>query len=211
MCMRMCPLTYEEARDVLAEREASGRARASASGETAGLDPMYDAYPGSVVPAFVPDEAGKLNTVRLTWGFPLEGRRDAVYNTRLETALEQVRRGRRGMWASAILYGRCLVPVRAFYERHGSETVTSPKTGKPVGRQYRFRMPGASAFLLAGVTRDGYLSVVTTVPNADVAPVHDRMPLVLGAGESSVWLGPSFAGLAACARPHLESKGEAGR
>jgi len=39
-------------------------------------------------------------------------------------------------------------------------------------------------------------SIVTTRPNASVAPIHDRMPLVLGPGESSVWLGPGFAALA---------------
>lgn len=40
----------------------------------------------------------------------------------------------------------------------GPETVPSEKTGNPVRRQYRF-----------------------------------RMPLVLGPGESGVWLGPDFA------------------
>lgn len=39
-------------------------------------------------------------------------------------------------------------------------------------------------------------SIVTTAPNASVAHVHDRMPLVLGPGESGVWLGPDFDRLA---------------
>ncbi|WP_270405357.1 SOS response-associated peptidase family protein [Candidatus Collinsella stercoripullorum] len=43
---------------------------------------------------------------------------------------------------------------------------------------------------------DGKFSIVTTEPNASVASVHDRMPLVLGPGESSVWLGSEFAPLA---------------
>ena len=38
-------------------------------------------------------------------------------------------------------------------------------------------------------------SIVTTEPNASVAPIHDRMPLVLGPGESSMWLGEGFATL----------------
>ena len=65
-----------------------------------------------------------------------------------------------------------------------------------VRRQYRFRLPGARAFLLAGIYEDGCLSIVTVEPNASVAPVHNRMPLVLGPGESSVWLGPDFERLA---------------
>lgn len=193
VCTRMIPLTYDEAAAALDSREHTGRARIVRRDE---FDPVYDACPGSEVPAYVMDDAGRLATVKLTWGFVLEGRRAAVFNTRIETALAQIRQGRRGMWSQAIEHGRCLVPVRAFYESHGSETVPSEKTGKLVRRQYRFRLPGAGAFLLAGVQHDGELSVVTTSPNADVAPVHDRMPLVLGPGESGVWLGPEFARLA---------------
>lgn len=151
--------------------------------------------PGSQVPLFVPDGAGGLRVATLEWGFPLDGKPHAVFNTRIESALDQLRRGRRGMWAKAIAEGRCLVPVRAFYEGHVSERVTSERTGKPVRRQYRFRMPGARAFLLAAVQQDGRFSIVTTEPNASVAPVHDRMPLVLGPGESGIWLGTSFASL----------------
>lgn len=103
---------------------------------------------------------------------------------------------------------RCLVPIRAFYEAHASETIASEGTGKPVRRQYRFRMPGAGAFLLAGVQHEGRLSIVTTAPNADVAPVHDRMPLALGPGESGVWLGPDFARLADRSGIQLETEPE---
>lgn len=142
------------------------------------------------------DSTGRLVTVKLAWGFALEGKRGAVYNTRTKTTLEQLRLGRRGMWANAIAQGRCPVPVRAFYESHAAETVLSEKTGKPVRRQYRFRIPHAGAFLLAGVQQAGQLSIVTTAPNASVAPVHDRIPLVLGPGESGIWLRFDFARLA---------------
>lgn len=157
-------------------------------------DPLRDARPGSRVPLCLPSESG-LVVAELEWGFPLDGKSHAVFNTRIESALEQLRRGRRGMWAKAIAEGRCLVPVRAFYEGHMTEKAISEHTGKPVKRQYLFRMPGTRAFLLAAVQQDGYFSIVTTEPNASVAPVHDRMPLVLGPGESGVWLGTSFASL----------------
>lgn len=187
MCTRIIPLTYDEAAAALDSRERTGRAGIARRDE---FDPVYDAYPGSAAPAYVMDSTGFLVTVKLAWGFALEGKRGAVCNTRIETALEQLRLGRRGMWANAIARGRCLVPVRAFYEPHATETVPSEKTGKPVRRQYRFRMPHA------GVQQEGRLSIVTTVPNASAAPVHDRMPLVLGPGESSIWLGSDFARLA---------------
>ena len=192
MCVRMCPLTMEEAQAVLDVRATPG---AHAIRYIERPDPLRDARPGSLVPVYVP-EGRDLAVARLTWGFPLDGKPNAVFNTRIESALEQLRLGRRGMWAKAIAEGRCLVPVRAFYEGHMSERVESERTGRPVRRQYLFRLPGARAFLLAAVREGDRFSIVTTAPNASVAPVHDRMPLVLGPGESGVWLGPGFAELA---------------
>ena len=51
-------------------------------------------------------------------------------------------------------------------------------------------------------------SIVTTEPNASVAPIHDRMPLVLDPGESSVWLGSDFSTLADQSRIALSSVAE---
>ena len=160
------------------------------------FDPVYDAHPGSTVAVYVPKEDGALAVAKFEWGFPLDGKPHAVFNTRIESALEQLRRGRRGMWAKAIAQGLCLVPVRAFYESSATEKVISERTGKPVRRQYRFRLPGARAFLLAAIQEEGRFSIVTTAPNASMASIHDRIPLVLGPGESNIWLRGNFAGLA---------------
>lgn len=135
-----------------------------------------------------------LIAMQLTWGFESFDKK-LVFNTRLDTALRQVREGR-GMWADAILHGRCLVPVRGFYETSRSHRRYNPQTGKSVLQQYRFLMPGHRIFLMAGIQRDGRFSLVTTEPNAVVGSVHTRMPLVLGPGESLLWLGPDFAELA---------------
>lgn len=70
------------------------------------------------------------------------------------------------------------------------------ETGKATRRQYRFRMSGARVFLIAVVQLDGRFSIVITEPNASVAPIHDRMPLVLGPGEPKIWIGQGFAELA---------------
>ena len=191
MCVRMCPLTVEEAQAVLDARATPGE---HAIRYIERPDPLRDARPGSLVPVYVP-EGDDLAVARLTWGFPLDGKPNAVFNTRTESALEQLRLGRRGMWAKAIAEGRCLVPVRAFYEGHMTERVESERTGRPVRRQYLFRLPGARAFLLAAVREGDRFSIVTTRPNASVAPIHDRMPLVLGPGESSFWLDDRFASL----------------
>ena len=88
-------------------------------------DPIHDVRPGSTSPLFVSEGAGGLKVAQLEWGFPLDCGPRVVFNTRFEFALEQLRRGRRGMWAKAIAEGRCLVPVRAFYESHMTEEVIS--------------------------------------------------------------------------------------
>lgn len=201
MCVRFSPLTAVETRAVLGAR---GKRGAHAIRHIEAPDPIHDARSGSQVPIFAPDRSGGLGVQTFTRGFLFDGKPNSVFNTRIETAFAQLERGRRGMWAKAIRGGRCLVPVRAFYEGHMTERMPSSNTGKPVRRQYCFRLPDTRAFLLAAVHLDGMFSIVTTEPNASVAPVHNRMPLVLGPGESSVWSGGSFAFLANKNRPELE-------
>lgn len=128
-------------------------------------------------------------------------KRRLVFNTRLDTALYQLRNGR-GMWAQPIAEGRCLVPVRAFYE-----SWTRPGSPDPTGKSaVRFSMSGHGIFLLAAVANENEVSIVTTEPNSDVSRVHSRMPLVLGPGESSIWLGPDFAQLADRSSIHLAAE-----
>jgi putative SOS response-associated peptidase YedK len=92
--------------------------------------------------------------------------------------------------------GRCLVPVRAFFETSRSTRFRDPVTGRERASQFRFAMPGHSVFLIAGIAQEGRFSLMTTEPNATVGAVHTRMPLVLAPGESSVWLAGDFDRLA---------------
>ena len=187
MCHRISPLLIEELREALGELRESGHPRVPR--RSPGLV-VPDAYPGRQLPLFVTNEHGELEAVELVWGFNtvVGGKEKLVFNTRSETAPSQARAGR-GLWAEPLLHGRCLVPVRAFYE---SWTVGPPRRGA----QVRFTSPAHQVFLLAGVWQDERLSVVAASLKASVAPMHTRMPLVLGPGESSVWLGPNYAELA---------------
>ena len=203
MCHRMSPLLLRELQEGLKYMQVTGRAYVPRR------DPSIvvpDAYPGSQVPLFVLRDDGTLAATELTWGFPspAQGGR-TVFNTRIETALRQATDGR-GMWVTPITNGRCIVPVRAFYEwwtqpgtpRAGSDGEASGKRSRRP--QVAFQLAGHRIFLIACVRQGERFSVVTTEPNASVASVHNRMPLVLGPGESSVWLGndwPSLADLSA--------------
>ncbi len=130
MCVRMCPLTAEEAQAVL-DAHATPGAHAIRYIERA--DPLHDARPGSLAPVYAP-KGGGLAVTHLTWDFALDGKPNAVFNTHIESALEQLRLGKRGIWAKAIAEGRCLVPVRAFYEGYMTEKVENKRTGRPVRR-----------------------------------------------------------------------------
>lgn len=186
MCHRIDPLTIEELTEAMEELKASGHARVPEREEDVEAE---DAYPGASVPLLLPGAAG-LEVAELSWGFdaPQGARSRLVFNTRIETALAQARAGS-GLWAWPITCGRCLVPVRSFYE---SWTREPPRRGA----QARFTLPGHRVFLLAGVQQAGRFSVVTTAPNASVAPLHSRMPLVLAPGESRIWLSDDYACLA---------------
>ena len=184
MCHRVTPFGLASLEEALLERERTGSARIREVGSAP------DCYPGKQLPLFVVDEAGALRAQELTWGF--EGASGAssrlVFNTRLDTALAHLRSGH-GMWARPLASGRCLVPVRRFFEIW---TVRPPRRGA----QVRFESPTGGVLLLAGVWERDRVSIVTTEPNAEVGRVHSRMPLVLGPGESALWLGSDFHTLA---------------
>ncbi len=187
MCHRVSPLLLTELEQALENKRTTGHPRVP---RRDAKTVVPDAYPGTQLPLFVPGQHDELEATALTWGFGNPGKRTPklVFNTRIETALAQASSGH-GLWSRAILQGRCLVPVRSFYE---SWTRTPPHRGMEV----RFASPQHAVFLLAGIYENDRCSIVTTEPNADVAPHHSRMPLVLAPGESGIWLGPDFAQLA---------------
>jgi hypothetical protein len=86
------------------------------------------------------------------------------------------------------------LPVR-FYEW----TVGSDGKKQPI----HFHLPGYELFVFAGLwttrTDDGSgeilesCTIITTRPNELVAPVHDRMPVILRAEAERVWLDPTIA------------------
>lgn len=199
MCHRVSPMLFDELQQALDELHATGHARIP---HRASQTFVPDVYPGKQMPLFVADDAGELQVQTLTWGLDMEtrGKTKLVFNTRIETALEHATSGR-GLWAQAITQGRCLVPVRAFFE---SWTRSRERRRTDV----RFTLPGHRVFLLAGVRAGERFSIVTAPPCADMATYHTRMPLVLGPGESSTWLGPSYGMLIDRSGIHLDAEPE---
>lgn len=224
MCMRFVPVATDFAQAILSQRAGFQTTIHWTDNFDPAHDAYPGSTCAVILPEGSPEAQGAtlkplagLQVAELTWGFDKpanysnqapqnstadQGKTSAkssskselVFNTRLETATTHAHTGR-GMWAYAATHGRCLVPVRAFYESHAIERVPSLKTGRTIRRAYRFTLQGSPAFLLAGVAQDGKFSIVTTPPNATMAPIHNRMPLVLGPGESQLWLSGKFDAL----------------
>jgi putative SOS response-associated peptidase YedK len=85
---------------------------------------------------------------------------------------------------------RCIVPVDSFYEWKREGSVRQP---------YRIVAADGQPLALAGLWagwRDPAteqvqrtFTIVTTTPNEAIADLHDRMPVILGAGSWDRWLG----------------------
>jgi putative SOS response-associated peptidase YedK len=85
---------------------------------------------------------------------------------------------------------RCLIPADGFYEW------TSGSDGKK--QPIHFHLPDYAMFAFAGLwtsrtdEETGEIiescTIITTTPNELVAPVHDRMPVILPPDAETVWL-----------------------
>jgi putative SOS response-associated peptidase YedK len=123
-------------------------------------------------------QTGQRHLYLLTWGLlpywtkePAKARRPI--NARSETAATS------GMFKDALARRCCLVPADAFYEWKGIEGGKQPyaiarEDGQPMafaGLWESFRWPDET------VTRS--FTILTTTPNADMAAVHDHVPVIL--------------------------------
>lgn len=160
-------------------------------------EPRYNVAPTQGVIAVVrpPDDQRLLTTFR--WGLvpswasdPKIGYR--MINARAETIFISP------AYRTSIRKKRCLIPVDAFYEwqRRGE----SPK------QPYAIHRLDGAPLALAGVwsawrdpLREEWLrscAIVTTTPNALMARIHDRMPVILAPEDWDLWLDPGLDDIA---------------
>lgn len=188
MCHRFEMVSGEEADAVLDWLRAVRRALASGAGAATVVPPAFgrpvdvpfdalDCYPGAESSGIVMKE-GDLARVDLLWGVDVSWKRGLVFNARIESALSGS-----SLWSEAVENGRCIVPVRAFYETRNVDE--GARGRKP---QYRFSNAGGTALLLAGLCLNDCFVLVTCEPDAVVGRVHSRMPLSLTAPEALAWL-----------------------
>jgi putative SOS response-associated peptidase YedK len=92
---------------------------------------------------------------------------------------------------------RCLIPADGFYEWKRNGTTKQP---------YCFEVNDGELFAFAGLwdrwmTSQGEViescTILTTTPNALLADVHDRMPVILSPDNYDLWLDPDYRDLSA--------------
>jgi putative SOS response-associated peptidase YedK len=154
-------------------------------GEVGELPPRYNVCPGEDVAAVVSAEGGRRLGL-LRWGFPLgspEQPKKFLINARSETV------DRLPAFREALLRRRCLVVADGFYEWRRQPS--GPRT--PHFFRLASRRPVAFAAIWRhwkdpdGTTRAG-CALLTCPANRLVAPVHDRMPVMLAASAVDSWL-----------------------
>ncbi len=134
----------------------------------------------------------QISTMR--WGLIPHWARDAsgstsTINARSETAAEKP------AFRDPLKFRRCLIPADGFYEWKRTATSKQP---------FCFEVNDGELFAFAGLW-DGWknaegqwiktCSILTTVPNAVTATIHDRMPAILDRESYDLWLDPGMTNL----------------
>jgi putative SOS response-associated peptidase YedK len=153
-------------------------------------EPHWNIIPAQQVP-IIRQNTGKGRSFKLVrWGLIPSWAKDAsiatgTINAMSETAAEKP------AFRDALRARRCLVPADGFYEWQS----IGPKQKQP----FSIGMLDDSVFAFAGLWdlwRDSSsqlvepCTILTTRPNALVADVHNRMPVILHAEAYDLWLDP---------------------
>jgi len=143
---------------------------------------MYPGYPGLVT------NGAEMRT--MTWGFPLvlKGKKGQTLKPKPVTNARDDKL-HTPFWQSSFERRRCLIPVTQWAEPEGEP-----------GRMTRtwYSPPGSEPFAIAGLWRPtdtwGKCFTMVMVPSsAQMADVHDRMPVILRREDYPTWLGSSSA------------------
>jgi putative SOS response-associated peptidase YedK len=153
-----------------------------------GVKPHYNINPTMGASVIVKREGVTVVEV-MKWGLIAKGSKDTnsvfrykTYNVPSEKILTK------HSWETAARHNRCLVPVNGFY------ILTSNEIGK---RAYYIERSDKALFALAGIysswedadgKEHGTYSVLAAEANQDVAPVGDRMPLIVHPDDEAAWL-----------------------
>lgn len=146
----------------------------------------YNVVPSSEMPVIV--RGSQNNTIQfMTWGLI------PAWSKEPHTSLKLINARKEGlfekpMWKRLVTSKRCVVPARGFYEW---------KTDGAKKQPYYITPAAGSVFSFAGLwdewhgTNDVTIktyTIITTIPNAEMSTVHNRMPALLSKDAMKLWL-----------------------
>lgn len=172
------------------------------------LPPRYNVAPTQIVPVIRQGVDGERRLVMMRWGLIPAWAKEVgagLINARAETVNEKP------SFRQAFRQRRCIIPASGFYEWQ--------KVGKG-NVPYYIRMIDGAPMPFAGIWEswrapEGQVlescAILTTNANATVAPIHERMPVILSPDAFLPWLDPNLhdaahltALLAPCPPGHVE-------
>lgn len=129
----------------------------------------YNIPPSTYVPAIRLDADGKREMLPLYWNFrPAWKKTDdkgarPQQNARAESIVEE-----KPMFKKAFQSRRCIVPASGYFEWRPSDK-----------QPYYFSRQDGQPIAFAGIWEGDTCATFTTTPNAECAPIHHRMPVIL--------------------------------
>jgi putative SOS response-associated peptidase YedK len=162
--------------------DLAGRFGLGALAETR-IEPRFNIAPAQLAPIVVADEQGRA-LERIRWGYQpawmQQSKRPPPINARAETLLQ------RPLFRGALNRARCIVPVSGFYEW---QVLTEAKLKQP----WYFRCKDRDLLGFAGLSAhdaEGQRTflIIATEANELLAPIHNRMPVILTAEAEERWL-----------------------
>jgi putative SOS response-associated peptidase YedK len=151
------------------------------------FDAGYNIAPGSLIPVIRQSPENQRVLHRLTWGLLPHWAKDPTIAARLNNARgESV--SDKPAFRDAFSRRRCLIPASGFFEWKTEGKLKQPfyislRSGEPMalgGLWESWRSPDGSILRPA--------CIVTVGPNAVMAPIHDRMPVILSPDTWQDWL-----------------------
>lgn len=132
-----------------------------------------DVYPSQEA-MVITGKGNHLTVEQMKWGFPGFEKGRLLINARAESALE------RRTFQDSVQHRRCIIPAKGFYEWNSSR------------EKFTFERKDASVMFMAGCynwyEEQKQFVVLTTEANPSVAPIHNRMPLILEPEELKDWV-----------------------
>ena len=153
------------------------------------IQPRYNIAPSQNVTAVLNDGDGR--AIQVSWGLVPHWAQDPKIGNRMINARSETL-PQKPAFRTAYRKRRCIIFADGFYEWRKDP---GGKTKTPV----YIRLASGDPFTFAGLwerwepTGDSPLlscTIITTRPNALVAEIHDRMPVILPAEDHVAWLAP---------------------